>query len=145
MPHKCLLIPISNASLAQGRGGQVVRSWLRFPFQCSPAALLQAQRTPNPRFHDGRRCAIQVLAGGGMGARFAGLLNGITKASVNRRRGRSNREFQSQVCIRCRQVGPLGGGDICDVQAVVNVQLGDKAGNGQVATMDLGRCRAHLN
>ena len=86
-------------------------------------------------------------AGGGMRARFAGLLNGITKASVNRRRGRSNREFQSQVCIRCRQVGPLAGGDICDVQAVVNVQLGDKAGNGQVATMDLGRCscRAHLN
>ena len=63
-----------------------------------------------------------------MGAWFAGLLNGITKASVNRRRGRSNREFQSQVCIRCRQVGPLAGGDICDVQAVVNVQLGDKAG-----------------
>ena len=29
-----------------------------------------------------------------------------------------------------------GGGDICDGQAVVNVQLGHNASNGQVATMD---------
>ena len=33
------------------------------------------------------------------------------------------------------QVGSIGEGDICDGQAVVNVQLGHNASNGQVATM----------
>ena len=84
-----------------------------------------------------------------MGARFAGLLNGITKASVNGKREGQIGNSGAR-CVRCRSRremagGSIGEGDICDGKAAVNVQLGDKAGNGQVATMDLGRCRAHLN
>ena len=54
--------------------------------------------------------------------------------------GRSNREFRGQVCIlqlrRELAGGSIGEGDICDGQAVVNVQLGHNASNGQVATME---------
>ena len=142
MPHKCLLIPISNASLAQGRGGQVVRSWLRFPFQCSPACSELNQR---PILASTMGADARFRCWGRNGSSVCRIAQWNNESIGEWKEGRSNREFQSQVCIRCRQVGPLGGGDICDVQAVVNVQLGDKAGNGQVATMDLGRCRAHLN
>ena len=95
------------------------------------------QRPTNPRFHQGR-CADSG-AGGGMGAWFAGLLNGITKASVNGRREGQIGNSGAR-CVRCRREmaggRSNGEGDICDGQAVVNVQLGHNASNGQVATMD---------
>ena len=132
MPHKCLLIPISNAlplSTAQGEG-QVVEAQI-------PLSVRSTHPTPNPRFHRGR-CAGSG-AGGGMGAWFAGLLNGITKASVNGRREGQIGNSGAR-CVRCRREmaggGRNGEGDICDGQAVVNVQLGHNASNGQVATMD---------
>ena len=47
---------------------------------------LSESRSGGRRLTMGRCAAADSGAGGGMGAWFAGLLNGITKASVNGRR-----------------------------------------------------------